>query len=269
MRIVIVLAVVLALGFGVVQLFAGEGGKNDDDAAGKAADTGSTDAAEGETASEKKAAPNDERFHAALKGAAALYKGYGRVDDEVRWAPYLCRMPMPSAVRFSTSEDAKTHGQKLYWLYAKDRTDYIDKFDPKTPVPIGQVIVKESWEAETVAEMPEGRDAWANETSKIVSDGEIQTGWTKESIRPKGETIEVESAIKPYAEKDGKVYKAKAVKGLFVMMKLDPETEGTDEGWIYGTLTADGKTVTSAGKVSSCIKCHKQAKRERLFGLAK
>ena len=71
----------------------------------------------------------------------------------------------------------------------------------------------------------------------------------------------------PYAVgKDGKTYKAAKKGDLFIMMKVDPKTPGTDNGWIYGTVTADGTTVTSAGKVSSCIKCH-ETKEERLFGV--
>jgi hypothetical protein len=52
------------------------------------------------------------------------------------------------------------------------------------------------------------------------------------------------------------------------MLKLDPTTSGTVAGWIYGTVTPDGKTVTSAGKVESCMKCHEEAKGDRLFGLS-
>jgi hypothetical protein len=51
------------------------------------------------------------------------------------------------------------------------------------------------------------------------------------------------------------------------MFKLDPKTPGTDEGWVYGTVTADGKTVTSAGRVASRMKCHQEAPHDRLFGL--
>ena len=45
--------------------------------------------------------------------------------------------------------------------------------------------------------------------------------------------------------------------------------EGTDAGWIYGTLTPDGKTVTSAGRVQRCMDCHDVAPHDRLFGLQK
>ena len=51
------------------------------------------------------------------------------------------------------------------------------------------------------------------------------------------------------------------------MFKAPPRTIGTDNGWVYGTVTSDGKTVTSAGRVATCMNCHKEAKHDRLFGL--
>jgi hypothetical protein len=54
--------------------------------------------------------------------------------------------------------------------------------------------------------------------------------------------------------------------GLFVMVKLDPKTEGTDEGWIYGCVSPAGE-ITAAGKIASCARCHALAKHERLYGL--
>lgn len=53
---------------------------------------------------------------------------------------------------------------------------------------------------------------------------------------------------------------------LFVMLRFDPSTPGTDNGWVYGTLDADGKTVTSAGTVDSCMGCHVDAGPSRMFG---
>ena len=66
-----------------------------------------------------------------------------------------------------------------------------------------------------------------------------------------------------------KVLKAGKQAALFVMMKLDPKTPGTDEGWVYATLTPDGRKLTSAGMVESCMKCHVETKTDRLFGLGK
>jgi hypothetical protein len=42
---------------------------------------------------------------------------------------------------------------------------------------------------------------------------------------------------------------------------------GTDAGWIYATITPDGKTLTSAGRVQQCMDCHEAAPHDRLFGI--
>ena len=55
--------------------------------------------------------------------------------------------------------------------------------------------------------------------------------------------------------------------GLFIMLKMPPQTVGTDEGWIYGTVTPDGKTVTGSGRMASCMSCHLSAPHGRLFGV--
>lgn len=65
---------------------------------------------------------------------------------------------------------------------------------------------------------------------------------------------------------DGRVVFAGEPTGLFVMHKLAADTPGTDQGWIYGTVDPKG-TVTSAGAVSSCIRCHQDATEDRRFGL--
>ena len=57
-------------------------------------------------------------------------------------------------------------------------------------------------------------------------------------------------------------------KDWFVMTKVAADAaDGTDAGWVYGTVTADG-TLTSAGRVASCMGCHDD-KPSRLFGVAK
>jgi hypothetical protein len=75
--------------------------------------------------------------------AARSYVEYGRVDDEARWAPHLCREPMKPQLRMSASGDTATHGRKQYYLYAKDPRAYIRARHIDQPE--GQVIVKESW----------------------------------------------------------------------------------------------------------------------------
>lgn len=53
----------------------------------------------------------------------------------------------------------------------------------------------------------------------------------------------------------------------FIMTKLDPATEGTDEGWVYGVVNPKGE-VTAAGKIQSCMGCHMKGTKDRMFGLA-
>jgi hypothetical protein len=55
--------------------------------------------------------------------------------------------------------------------------------------------------------------------------------------------------------------------GVFIMLKTARGTPGTDAGWLYGTVGADGRTVTSAGRVRSCVGCHSRAPYDGVFGL--
>ncbi len=187
-------------------------------------------------------------FEKELLQVAKDYKSWGRVDDEARWAPELCRLPNPSVARFSASKDANTHGQKLYSMFAKNRKDYVSPLSK--PQSMGQVIVKESWVPEETTEgKPGGID-----TKKTVSGGK----------RPR-----IDGQHYPYATKGAKVFKASKLAGLYIMMKVDPKSPDADEGWIYATVSADLKTVTASGKIESCMKCHQDAKSDRLFGLPK
>src|SRR5438067_72847 len=63
-------------------------------------------------------------FADKLLEVAKTYERYGRVDDEYRWAPFLCREPRPGRAAFSASKDDGTHGRKLYSLFAKDHKAY-------------------------------------------------------------------------------------------------------------------------------------------------
>jgi len=190
--------------------------------------------------------PEGRSFHEALLSAAHEYKNWERVDDGVRWSPLDCRIPPPAQPRFSSSPDTATHGQKLYSLFAKDVAAYAS-LDKGSDVKVGQIIVKESWVPEETTEVKAGPP----ETTKVIRTGSPQR----------------RRDYYPYAVKDDKAYKAGKPAGLFIMMKLDSATPGTDDGWVYGTVTPDAKTVTAAGKIESCMGCHREAKHDRLFGL--
>jgi hypothetical protein len=168
---------------------------------------------------------------------AREYKSYGRVDDELRWAPFLCRQPLPGIARQSASRDAPTHGQKLYSVFVKDHAAY------PTMSPSDQVVVKESFVAEPVTD-----------PSAMFSPS-----------APPGEITD--DHFYPYAQKDGVVYHAGAFAGLFVMYRADgADPSETDDGWIYATVSPD-ETVTASGRVASCMGCHENAPHGRLFGV--
>ena len=199
----------------------------------------------------------------SLLAAAADYRAWGRVDDEMRWAPMMCRQTLPGLARFSASKDATTHGQKLYSLFARKHSEYLAAAE-RRPSSVGQVVVKESWVPEEVTdpkELPGGQGDV--DYTKVIRMPSPRAG------APRGPESAWEDLFYPFARQGDKVFRAARQAALFVMMKLDPRTPDTDAGWVYATLTPDGKTVTSAGKIESCMHCHRAAMTDRLFGLLK
>ncbi|MBL8754899.1 MAG: VWA domain-containing protein [Planctomycetes bacterium] len=188
-------------------------------------------AARGFTRKAEPAAERDPRFVPIVEEAAKQYRSFVRVTGGPRQAPTDCRI-RPPFVRLSEAE--KEHGQKLYLLYARqaEGLEYVTKGEPAK---LGQTLVKESW---------------------TCVDGE-PTGPTEASARHFGPLVLHEGVRTCHA---GDFH------GLFVMHKLDPATEGTDQGWIYGTVDRTG-TVTAAGRIGSCMKCHQDTAEDRRFGL--
>jgi Cytochrome P460 len=186
------------------------------------------------------AVTEDHSFDGPLLEVARSYKQFSRIGEVVRLTAVPCAPPpRPVPPSLSASVDSGTHGRKLYWLYVKElplgytEGDY--SFGDK-PNPVGQVVVKEAWHPQEVN---------ADEKNDVV-------GRFKQAV-----------------DKDGRVFCTGEQGHLFIMAKLDPSTPGTDEGWVYGTVTPDGKQVTCAGRVKSCMACHRDAPHDRLFGLAK
>lgn len=176
---------------------------------------------------------NDPKFHARLLEIAAEYPQYGKVDDIMRWVPTLCMFQPPPKAEMSRSKDAHTHGQKLFYLFAKVRHAYV-----RNEAVLGQVIVKEAWH-------PPSPDAIKAAAEDIKSrDG---------------------TPARPILMFEPEILGPKS--GLYIMYNTESKTAETDDGWVYGTVTEDGKTVTSAGRVKSCMECHASAKHGRLFGL--
>jgi hypothetical protein len=194
--------------------------------------------------------PATSPFESRLLEIAKSYTEYGRVDDQFRWAPGMCRPPNPAEARFSASKDAKTHGDKLYSIFASQRDSYVKLSDKANAV--GQAVVKQSWIPKEVADTKEPLQP----VVRRVGPGRSTKGQR-----------ELFDRFLPYARKDGRLYHADRQAELFIMFKMDPKTPDTDQGWVYGTVTADGKKVTSAGRVESCMRCHQKATHDRLFGL--
>lgn len=196
-------------------------------------------------------------FQRQILQIAAEYTSWGRFDDEMRWAPWLCRSPEPGRAYVSASKDESSHGQKPYSLFIRRRDEY-SRFAKAETASAGQVIVKQSWLPEEITDpkkQPEGRIDYTRVISKSGAAG-----------RPFDHEAD---HFYPYVRKGDKVFKASKQADLFIMMKFDPKTPGTDLGWVYATTTPDGKQVTSAGKVESCMKCHVRAGKDRLFGPGK
>lgn len=186
----------------------------------------------------------DARFVPLMAAAFRDYRAWGRVDDELRWAPWLCRMPMPGRARMSAAEDGG-HARKLYSVLAKDHGRYPRSQEGQlVPQPVGQVVVKESYHPEPVKS--------ANRPSVLSHQDQPIEG----------------DHFHPYASDGKQLYHAARMAGIYVVLKVPEGTAGTDAGWLYGTVTAEGE-VTSAGRVASCMGCHVTAPHERLFGLGR
>jgi len=180
---------------------------------------------------------NNPDFHESLVEATEAYLRYPMVNSVAEVAPADCAAPFdPEAKpKLSHSDDESSHGNKLYYLFAKDITHYLAPNDHDAPV--GQTLVKESWTSKT--SNPDARNL-RNHASG--------------------------NRINPRVDLDGKILEIGKRNDLFVMMKLDPKTAGTDQGWVYGVVDPDTKKVTASGKVASCMECHESAKHDRLFG---
>lgn len=131
-----------------------------------------------------------------LAKVAKDYKKVGRVDDEARLAPALCRPPRHGEPRLSDS-----HGErKVYFLYAKDRDAYL----AGTAVQ-GQWVVKESFADASCrgAIFPgEARGLFILLRIGPTHCGGTDDGWVYATATPEGELTnagEIESCMKCHA----------------------------------------------------------------------
>jgi hypothetical protein len=182
--------------------------------------------------------PVPESVRARLLEIGRAYPSFGRVREDLIWAPTDCIDPRSvpplsggGELHWSEPRDAGAHRDKVYYLYASNRATYRERLDKARPHEVGTVVVKESWLPEEVPFI----DAGSPGVDRV--------------------------------RHGGKTYRAGRKASLFVMYKLDPATPGTDRGWVYGTLDAAGTTVTSGGDLEACAGCHRSAVGDRVFGV--
>lgn len=249
-------ALLAALALGACSRSAADTRPTNPDPASSAPASGAGRASAPDPASVADAPANDPRWHDLVRLAIAAHERWGRVDDRARFAPFDCRLPPPSAARFSASEDAATHGAgKLFTVFALAPEDYgfpgyvfpPDRGPEGQPCPgcdahralvaagVRQVLFKDAYEA--LREPP-------------------PDGTYADRDGPRG--------LWP-AMRDGVAFHPGRSLGDFMLILLDPTTPGTDEGWIYATATPEG-TITSAGLVAPCMSCHQQ-QAQRFFGI--
>lgn len=137
------------------------------------------------------------------------------------------RCALPPTPARLSAAPAGPHAMKVYWLYARDPGAYLEARPATT-----QVVVKESW------------------SHRPVTAAEAQGGLADLAARTS----------------DGQLVTADQPTGLYVMMAVADDDPRGDRGWAYGTVAPDG-TVTSAGRVATCMGCHEEAGAGRLFGL--
>lgn len=180
---------------------------------------------------------------------ASNYKSYSQAisvrtvvtdSSKYKWTIALCRYmgedimgyhdEIDSTFISRANDSISPHGNKLYKLFVKDQKSYKNILNQQ---PIGQTLVKETWNVK-----------------QIPSDSVIMFKDARQS------------------RKDGNWYVPTQVSQLFLMFKEEP-SDLNDNGWVYGIvdIERDSKPkILSQGNISSCISCHKGTKYDRLFG---
>jgi hypothetical protein len=164
-------------------------------------------------------------------------------SSKYNWIVVSCFVPNSSEAGYHYKIDSsfiskahKTkslHGNKLYRLFIKEYASYIR--NDSIGQPIGQVIVKETWNVKEIA---------------------------YDSINLKVQQIR--------SQNDGKWYTPTTVSELFVMYK-EKESSNNDKGWNYGMYSIEDPNrkpvLLNDMNISSCISCHRETKYDRIFGV--
>jgi hypothetical protein len=171
---------------------------------------------------------------------AAIYKRWHLVDEVPNLAGADCDVGFLGGPHISGSDPASAHVDKIFYLYASDVAAY--------------------WRS--VGVRPE-RVPESDFVGWVMSQSGVTQVLVKEAFEPiggHGRHVDLDAA-----RRLEQTFRAGKPKGLFVMAKFAGAPEGTDEGWIYGTIAPNGK-VTAAGVIDKCAACHGEQP-DRVFGL--
>lgn len=186
---------------------------------------------------------NDPTHHAALLAIADKYKTFSRVDG-TWWSQLDCRAPPDDPGHMSNAAEGSAHGRKVFTLQIYDFDAYAKETGGRPPPP----------ESARVGKGP-----------PLAG---VEQALVKVSYEPTEDPGKVPRIhqIAPVTH-EGKRFYAGEQKDLFIMYRPADKAAATDAGWLYGTVTADGKKVTSAGLVKNCMGCHEKAPHGRQFGV--
>jgi hypothetical protein len=198
-----------------------------------------------------------------LAAASSYLEWGGPVDFQLRFGPTDCFIP-PVTPRFSESEVDSPHAEKLYLIYASDAASYAG-VDYSSGGQGGTLMPDE---------FPvDDREAWAaflSERRPLLP--ELSREWEQVLVKEAFVPIPLDDAhkgstrgVQP-AQRGGEGWMPGDRAGLFLMLRTARATPGTDEGWVYATVQADG-AVSAYGQIPSCVACHRRAGPDRMFGL--
>ena len=192
------------------------------------------------------------------------------VIGRTQWAPTDCVLPMTESPHWSASDDPLTHGSKIYDLYVKHASAYVVGVVPEfwgiddndRVQPVGQVIVKEAWKPALASSWNQQAVKSAEGTEELVAPaprfGREWALWHSAPDHVVRDTIE---------DEHGQQFIKGGQDDFFIMVKLDPQTPRTDDGWVYAVLAADGLRLKAEGMIESCIACHRKSPNDRMIGL--
>lgn len=171
--------------------------------------------------------PVGDPWHPLVRETVSRYASWGVVDNQMHWAPGLCALPATGVLHSSVAPAGQAHGEKVFLLRAFDAMAYWKATPVKSRLPA------------TLA-----RDA-----DPLTSRADVRQVLVKESFAPKPQDSGLGARYLP-AKKGDAYFGAGDPLGLYVMAQLAPDTPGTDDGWIYATVSAAGE-ITAAGVIAS------------------